>query len=98
MFVPVIGYAVAGFGGAALALVGMLVPSTTLALAATRGAASAARAAACAPSWRHGADHDRPAAEHRRPAGVAPRAAAGGLVLGLATVVLMLPLRSTRCG
>jgi chromate transporter len=36
MFVPVIGYAVAGFGGAALALVGMLVPSTTLALAATR--------------------------------------------------------------
>ena len=36
MFVPVIGYTVAGFGGAAVALVGMLVPSTTLALAATR--------------------------------------------------------------
>ncbi len=36
MFVPVIGYAVAGFGGAAVALFGMLVPSTTLALAATR--------------------------------------------------------------
>jgi chromate transporter len=36
MFVPVIGYAVAGFGGAAVALLGMLLPSTTLALAATR--------------------------------------------------------------
>jgi chromate transporter len=36
LFVPVIGYAVAGFGGAALALAGMLIPSTTLALAVTR--------------------------------------------------------------
>jgi len=36
LFVPVIGYAVAGFGGAAVALLGMLIPSTTLALAATR--------------------------------------------------------------
>jgi len=36
LFVPVIGYAVAGFGGAAVALIGMLIPSTTLALAATR--------------------------------------------------------------
>ena len=36
LFVPVIGYAVAGFAGAAVALLGMLIPSTTLALAATR--------------------------------------------------------------
>ena len=36
LFVPVIGYAVAGFGGAAVTLLGMLIPSTTLALAATR--------------------------------------------------------------
>ena len=36
LFVPVIGYAVAGLGGAAVALLGMLVPSTTLVLAATR--------------------------------------------------------------
>ena len=36
LFVPVIGYAVAGFGGAAVALLGMLIPSTTLALAASR--------------------------------------------------------------
>ena len=33
---PVIRYAVAGFGGAAVSLLGMLIPSTTLALAATR--------------------------------------------------------------
>jgi len=38
LFVPVIGYAVAGLGGAAVALLGMLIPSTTLALAATRWA------------------------------------------------------------
>ena len=36
LFVPVIGYAVAGLGGAAVALAGMLLPSTTLALAASR--------------------------------------------------------------
>ena len=36
LFVPVIGYAVAGFGGAAVSLLGMLIPSTTMALAATR--------------------------------------------------------------
>ena len=36
LFVPVLGYAVAGFMGAAGALAGMLIPSTTLALAATR--------------------------------------------------------------
>jgi chromate transporter len=36
LFVPVIGYAIAGFAGAAVALLGMLIPSTTLALAATR--------------------------------------------------------------
>ena len=36
LFVPVTGYAVAGFGGAAVSLLGMLIPSTTLALAATR--------------------------------------------------------------
>ena len=36
LFVPVLGYAVAGFAGAAVALAGMLIPSTTLALAATR--------------------------------------------------------------
>ncbi len=36
LFVPVIGYAVAGLGGAAVALLGILIPSTTLALAATR--------------------------------------------------------------
>jgi chromate transporter len=34
--VPVIGYAVAGFAGAAVALVGILIPSTTLAMAASR--------------------------------------------------------------
>lgn len=36
LFVPVIGYSVAGAGGAIVALVGMLVPSTTLALAVSR--------------------------------------------------------------
>ncbi len=36
LFVPVLGYAVAGFTGAAVALAGMLIPSTTLALAVTR--------------------------------------------------------------
>lgn len=36
LFVPVIGYSVAGAGGAAVALLGMLVPSTTLALAVSR--------------------------------------------------------------
>jgi chromate transporter len=36
LFVPVIGYAVAGLGGAAVSLLGMLIPSTTLALAASR--------------------------------------------------------------
>lgn len=36
LFVPVIGYAVAGLGGALVALVGILIPSTTLALAASR--------------------------------------------------------------
>lgn len=36
IFVPVLGYAVAGLPGAAVALVGMLIPSTTLALAASR--------------------------------------------------------------
>jgi len=36
LFVPVVGYAVAGFGGAMIALTGMLIPSTTLALAVSR--------------------------------------------------------------
>ena len=36
MFVPVIGYAIAGLTGAGVALLGILIPSTTLALAATR--------------------------------------------------------------
>ena len=36
LFVPVIGYAIAGFGGAAVALLGMLIPSTTLALTVSR--------------------------------------------------------------
>ena len=36
LFVPVVGYAVAGFGGAAVSLLGMLLPSTTLALLASR--------------------------------------------------------------
>jgi chromate transporter len=36
LFVPVVGYAVAGFGGAMVALTGMLIPSTTLALAVSR--------------------------------------------------------------
>lgn len=36
MFVPVIGYAVAGLPGALVALVGILIPSTTVALAASR--------------------------------------------------------------
>lgn len=36
LFVPVIGYSVAGFGGAAVALLGMLIPSTTLALSVSR--------------------------------------------------------------
>jgi chromate transporter len=36
LFVPVIGYAVAGLAGAAVALVGMLIPSTALALLASR--------------------------------------------------------------
>ena len=36
LFVPVLGYAVAGLGGAAVSLVGMLLPSTALALVAAR--------------------------------------------------------------
>ena len=36
LFVPVIGFAVAGLAGAAVSLLGMLIPSTTLALAASR--------------------------------------------------------------
>ena len=36
LFVPVIGYSIAGFGGAAVALLGMLIPSTTLALSVSR--------------------------------------------------------------
>lgn len=36
LFVPVLGHAVAGMPGAFVALVGMLIPSTTLALAASR--------------------------------------------------------------
>jgi chromate transporter len=36
LFVPVVGYAVAGLGGAMVALAGMLIPSTTLALAVSR--------------------------------------------------------------
>jgi chromate transporter len=36
LFVPVIGYAVAGLGGALVALVGILIPSTTVALTASR--------------------------------------------------------------
>jgi len=36
LFVPVVGYAVAGLGGAMIALSGMLIPSTTLALAVSR--------------------------------------------------------------
>jgi chromate transporter len=36
MFVPVLGHAIAGLPGAAVALAGMLIPSTTLALAASR--------------------------------------------------------------
>lgn len=36
MFVPVLGYTIAGFPGALVALVGILIPSTTLALAASR--------------------------------------------------------------
>jgi len=36
LFVPVVGYAVAGLSGAAVALVGMLIPSTALALVASR--------------------------------------------------------------
>ncbi len=36
LFVPVVGYAVAGFAGAAIALTGMLIPSTTLALVVSR--------------------------------------------------------------
>ncbi len=36
LFVPVIGYSIAGFGGAAVALLGMLIPSTTLALTVSR--------------------------------------------------------------
>jgi chromate transporter len=36
IFVPVLGFAVAGLPGAFVALVGMLIPSTTLALAASR--------------------------------------------------------------
>ena len=36
LLVPVLGYVVAGYAGAAVALAGMLIPSTTLALAATR--------------------------------------------------------------
>ena len=36
LFVPVLGHAVAGWSGALVAMVGMLLPSTTLALAASR--------------------------------------------------------------
>ena len=36
LFVPVVGYAVAGLPGAMLALLGILIPSTTLALATSR--------------------------------------------------------------
>lgn len=36
LFVPVIGYAIAGLPGAAMALLGMLLPSTTLAVAASQ--------------------------------------------------------------
>jgi chromate transporter len=36
LFVPVIGYTIAGLAGAGVALLGILIPSTTLALAATR--------------------------------------------------------------
>ncbi|HET9821160.1 MAG TPA: chromate transporter [Burkholderiaceae bacterium] len=36
MFVPVLGYTIAGFPGALVALAGILIPSTTLALAASR--------------------------------------------------------------
>ncbi|MES2960221.1 MAG: chromate transporter [Pseudomonadota bacterium] len=36
LFVPVIGYAIAGLAGAGVALLGILIPSTTLALFATR--------------------------------------------------------------
>jgi chromate transporter len=36
LFVPVVGYAVAGFGGAMVALTGILIPSTTLALVVSR--------------------------------------------------------------
>ena len=36
LFVPVLGHAVAGWSGAFVALLGMLLPSTTLALAASR--------------------------------------------------------------
>jgi chromate transporter len=38
IFVPVLGHAIAGFPGAATALVGMLIPSSTFALAASRWA------------------------------------------------------------
>jgi chromate transporter len=38
IFVPVLGHAIAGMPGAAVALVGMLIPSTTFALAASRWA------------------------------------------------------------
>jgi chromate transporter len=36
IFVPVLGHAIAGLPGAAISLAGMLIPSTTLALAASR--------------------------------------------------------------
>jgi len=36
LFVPVVGYSVAGLAGAMVALAGILIPSTTLALAASR--------------------------------------------------------------
>lgn len=50
LLMPVIRYAVAGFGGAAMLLLGMLIPSTTLALAVTRWGR---RSACCsAPRWR----------------------------------------------
>jgi chromate transporter len=40
IFVPVLGYGIAGLPGAAVALIGMLIPSTTLALAASRWGAA----------------------------------------------------------
>ena len=50
LFVAVLGWNVAGPLGAAVTLAGIMLPSTTLALWATRWAPSAARRAPCAPS------------------------------------------------